>query len=142
MNAKEYLSSLRLIDETLRQKTRELNALRLTVASPAIAKYSKAPAKTADAAGDKKLIDALARIEKMEGELAAEITDFMEKKHKIIRQIQGLKEQKWTNVLYERYVEYKSLRTIAEEEGYTYIYIRVLHGRALKEFKKLFCSEK
>lgn len=40
------------------------------------------------------------------------------------------------NILYKRYVEYKRLKTIADEMNYTYEYIRSMHGWALEEFSK------
>jgi len=43
---------------------------------------------------------------------------------------------KYLQVLYKRYVEYKSFEQIAVEMGYTYDYIRKIHIKALRNFEK------
>ena len=46
------------------------------------------------------------------------------------------------DILYKRYVQYKSLEEIAVEMSYSYTRLRHLHGRALQGFKKKYIDNK
>lgn len=74
----------------------------------------------------------------LEKEINREIDVFVDKKHKIINQIQGLKNPIHIKILYGKYVEFKNLYDIAYEMNYTYQYIREVHGHALLAFEKTY----
>ena len=71
----------------------------------------------------------------LEAEINAEIDRFVDEKHKIINQIQGLKNSDYISLLFKRYVEFKSLERICVEMNFSYDYIKHLHGYALKDFE-------
>ena len=74
----------------------------------------------------------------MENEINDEIDRFIDKKHRMINQIQNLDNTKYIQVLYKRYVEYKRLEMVACEMAYTFQYVVLLHGQALKDFEQNF----
>lgn len=74
----------------------------------------------------------------LEEEIDRQINQFVDLKNQIINQIQELKDINYVQVLFKRYVEYKGLEVIAIEMGYTYPYVRALHGHALQEFERTY----
>ena len=77
-------------------------------------------------------------IEKEIGEMLLELTEL---KHTIIGQIQMLGDQKYTDVLWKRYVELESFAQIASEMGYNVRHVTRIHGRALQMFNDYFDFE-
>ena len=80
----------------------------------------------------------IGRIIGLEAEINAEIDRFVDEKHKIINQIQGLKNSDYISLLFKRYVEFKKFETIAVEMNFTYQYVLNMHGYALKEFETTY----
>ncbi len=137
MKAKEYLQQLQRLDVMINQKIKEIDDLRLSAKSVSSLDYSKERVQTSPS-GDAPFVKLIGRIAELEAEINAEIDTFVDKKHKIINQIQTLNNSKYIEVLYKKYVEFKRLEVIADEIGYTYQYIVLLHGQALKEFSRKF----
>jgi len=81
------------------------------------------------------------RMAALEQEINREIAVFVNRKHEIITQIHTLTNEIHVSLLLKRYVEYKRLEEIATEMGYTYVYIRELHKKALLEFGQMFAKE-
>lgn len=137
MKAKEYLQQLQRLDTVINQKIKEACDLRLKARSIGGIDYSKEKVQTSSS-GDAPFVKLIGRIAELEAEINAEIDAFVDKKHKIINQIQVLKNRKHIEVLYKRYVEFKRFEVVAVEMGYTYQYTRELHGYALREFEKTY----
>ena len=109
MKAKEYLLQLQWLDTAIKQKNEELSDLRLQVKDVKSIDYSKE------------------RVQSSPSE-----------KHKIINQIQGLKNKQHLEILYEHYVKFKALKHLAYEMNLTYQYVVELHGGALKDFQTTY----
>lgn len=134
MKAKEYLQQLQRLDTVINQKIKEVHDLRLQAQSTGGIDYSKERVQTSPS-GDAPFVKPICRIIDLEAEINAEIDKFVDEKHKIINQIQGLKNSDYISLLYKRYVEYKSLERICVEMNFSYDYIKHLHGYALKDFE-------
>lgn len=134
MKAKEYLQQLQRLDTIISQKMVELEDLHLKVTSTGSIDYSKERVQTSPS-GDAPFANMIARIADLEDEINAEIDRFVDEKHKIINQIQGLKNSDYISLLFKRYVEFKKFETIAVEMNFTYQYVLNMHGYALKEFE-------
>lgn len=134
MTAKEYLKQIQLLEEKINQKKKELEDLesRRTVISAVDYSKERTSGSRLNEAAFVKLSD---KIIDLSSEINQEIGVFVEEKHKIIDQIQQLKDIRLIRVLYKRYVEYKGLEDIADEMNYTYPYIIELHTIALKKFE-------
>lgn len=137
MKAKEYLQQLQRLDVLITQKIEELDDLHLKSRSISGVDYSKENVQTSFS-GNAPFVEIIERIADIEAEINNEIDKFVNSKHKIINQIQGLRSCIYIEILYKRYVQFKCLEEIAEEMNFAYQYIRELHGCALKEFEKTY----
>ena len=137
MNAKEYLQNLKKLDTVIDQKIKELDNLKTMSTSIGSFDYSKDRVQTSPD-GDAPFVKAIEKICVLQDEINREIDQFVDKKHKIINQIQGLSKSKHIEVLFRRYVEYKSFETIAVEMMLSYQYVIEIHGYALQEFETTY----
>lgn len=134
MKAKEYLQQLQRLDTVINQKIKEVQDLRLQAQGTGGLDYSKERVQSSPS-GDAPFVKPICRIIDLEAEINAEIDRFVDEKHKIINQIQGLKNSDYIALLFKRYVEFKSLEKICVEMNFSYDYIKHLHGYALQDFE-------
>lgn len=134
MKAKEYLQQLQRLDTIINQKMTEIEDLRLKITSTGSIDYSKERVQTSPS-GDAPFANMIARLADLEVEINTEIDAFVDEKHRIINEIQSLKNPDYIALLYKRYVEYKSLERICVEMNFSYDYIKHLHGYALQNFE-------
>ena len=134
MKAKEYLQQLQRLDTVINQKIKELEGLRAALFNIGSIDYSKERVQSSPSGGAP-FVSLTGRILDLEAEIDREIDCFVNKKHQIINQIQGLSNATHIQVLFKRYVEFKRLEVVAVEMGYTYGYIKHLHGYALQDFE-------
>lgn len=137
MSAKEYLQQLRRFDTVINQKIKELEGLRSTIYGVGSIDYSKERVQSSQSV-NAPFVKVADRITDLEAEINQEIDNFVDEKHKIINQIQGLQNTNHVKLLFKRYVEFKSLEIIAVEMNFTYQYTRRLHGTALQDFENTY----
>lgn len=139
MTAKEHLQEIRKFDRYIEQKQIEYDSLyRLRGGAGAI-DYSKDKVQTSpDGQGFTRISD---RLVDLQSEINEAVDRFCQMKHERIDQIQQLSKVEYSEILFKRYVEYKSLDQIAYEMNYTYKYICNVHGFALKEFNDLHLKD-
>jgi hypothetical protein len=137
MKAKEYLQQLQRLDTVINQKIKEVDDLRLKSRSVGSIDYSKERVQTSPS-GDAPFVKLIGRIIDLGAEINAEIDAFVDEKHRIINQIQALKNSKYIEILYKHYVEFKRLEVVAVEMNFTYQYVVELHGYALKDFQTTY----
>lgn len=137
MKAKEYLQQLQRLDTVINQKVEEVQNLRLKARSAGSFDYSKERVQSSPS-GDAPFVKPICRIVDLEAEIDAEINRYVDEKHRIINEIQGLKDADHINLLYKRYVEFKKFEVIAVEMNFTYQYVLNMHGYALKEFETTY----
>ena len=135
MTAKEYLRQFHKADVIINQRIQEKTDLRARLSSIGSFDYSKERVQTSlpEGAGYEKQI---AKIIELEKEIDRLIDEYIDLKHKIIGQIHELRNERHIEILYKRYVENKRLEVVAAEMGYTFQYVVLLHGYALKEFSE------
>ncbi|MEY8321976.1 hypothetical protein AAK894_13045 [Lachnospiraceae bacterium 46-61] len=135
MKAKEYLLQLQKMDIAINQNIAWLYELKNTRKELKGVNYTsqKVKASRSNCADFEKTI---LIIMDMEQNINDSIDKFVDQKNEIIKQIQSLDNHKYMQLLYKRYVEYKSLEVIAVEMNYTYPYTRKLHRYALQKFEK------
>ncbi len=88
-----------------------------------------------------KVADAAIKAADLEVEIFSDLCNLAVERDKVIDRIHGLREVEYIEVLFRRYVEGKRLLDIAKECGFTYQYIRHLHGKALEAFSQRYFSE-
>ncbi len=134
MTTRQYLSQIEKYDNLIHNKIIEeeqLNILSMSVKSIPIGEKVQTSSKQ-DPMGDMvaKIIDLREEISKM-------ATDFLEQKQEIIRTIEAVEDPILYDVLFKRYVEYKTLLNIADELGYSEVTIKRLHLKAVKAIKNI-----
>lgn len=127
LNAKIYLQQLKKLDIAINQKIWESDKLTIDL------KRSSLSASSYNELLHKKNL--------LEDEINSEIDYLIQKKHIIINQIQGLENPFHTQVLFKKYVEYKSVRTITLELHYSRAHICKLLSSALKELERKFLKD-
>jgi len=89
--------------------------------------------------GDKdQLGQAMSRIYDKENELAEYVKNMLDQKDIILKQIFGIDNQNFKNVLFARYVEMRTYDEIAETNNYSVRQIYRIHDNALSEFYRLY----
>ncbi|MBQ3199095.1 MAG: hypothetical protein IJB67_01825 [Firmicutes bacterium] len=84
----------------------------------------------------------VAQIVDMSNRLRIEIMNFAALREEIVGNIQALSDPVHSEVLYKRYVEYKSWRRIANEMQYSADHARgALHNAALRSFRQYMCRQ-
>lgn len=134
MTTRQYLSQIEKYDNLIHNKIIEeeqLNILSMSVKSVPIGEKVQTSSKQ-DPMGDMvaKIIDLREEISKM-------ATDFLEQKQEIIRTIETVEDPILYDVLFKRYVEYKTLLNIADELGYSEVTIKRLHLKAVNAIKNI-----
>lgn len=132
MNSREYLEELKRLDLFIKQRKEELEELRSIAYGIRAVNTERENVKGGKIKGSA-LID---RYIDKENEIKNIINEYVDLKHKIIGDIQKMKNPVYADLIYRRYVEFKSLEKIADEMCYNYNYIRRVHSEALKAFGK------
>ena len=135
MTAKQYLSRVRILDIKINNKISELSMLKSKSTSLQAVVINDDKVQTSPALD--RLGDDISDILELEEEIHKEIKRYNDLKHKIINEIHSLNNRLYIEILYKRYVEFKSLEEIAVEMNYSYDRVRHLHGYALIEFDKI-----
>ena len=137
MNVKQYLSQIERYDKNINNKLSELYQLKSMVGSikTVMGGCSKINGKK-DPLGN-----AVAKIVDTENSIYREIEKYIALRKKIVTQINGLDNMLHYQILYAKYVEYKTFERIAEEINYSWRQTIRLHGMALIEFEKMYNDE-
>ena len=139
MKAKEYLQQLQRLDVMINQRIQEKTDLQSGLFGTGGVDYSKERVQTGapgNAAYERKVI----RMLDLENEINDLIDEYVDLKHRIIGEIQGMKKPDHIKLLYLKYVKAQKLEQIADEMNYTYQYVREMHRAALKEFSQTYTN--
>lgn len=133
MKHKDCLRRIRRLDVHIDQKIKELESLRAAATRISGANYARDPVSGGkkQCAGYTGIVE---RIVDLEREIEAEIDRFVDERHETINRIQSLDDPIYADILFQRYVEYKSLYEIAREMRYSYSHTRRIFGKALRVF--------
>lgn len=130
---KEYLRQLRTAEIKIEQKEEELERLKSSLESISAGTDSERVQTTPR----DRLSEEVPIIADLKEEIKSDIKALLILKNKIINEIQSMDNPVYIDILYKRYVQYKSLEEIAVEMSYSYVHIRRLHGYALIQFSKI-----
>lgn len=137
MTPKDYLLQLELFDTKIKQK-QEQRQMYLEMATSITASLN--PVKVQRTPVTDRMGDAVVNAAHMEEKIEADINALFEKKNLVIHQIQQLHNVLYMQVLFKRYVQYKSLYQVSSEIDRGYSYTIELHKKALVEFGKVHSS--
>lgn len=132
MTAKEYLSQIRVIDEAIKSKSKQLKSLAdslLLIPSQDISSERVQTSAKLDASFTKN-VETITELESQIIELNAQMS-------KIIDKIYSLDDLLQIKVLCKHYVDGKNLRRVSDELEYSYEWVRKAHLKALGNIEQI-----
>ena len=139
MEAKEYLMQLKSVDSLIGTLAEELKNAELMIAPSGIS-LSDVPAYSSGHTSDK-TGDAAIRIEELRRELKKQKKKYVDIKLTATKLINKVSDVRYQTILYQYYLQNRTLEGTAGYMNRTYQNICVLHGKALLEFQKLMDKE-
>lgn len=138
MTTKQYLNQIDRINRMINNKLAEVYQLKTMVCSISVSVNED---KVQSSSDKDKLGSAVAKIVDLENEINKAIDIYVDKKERIVSQIDSVKDIMEYQVLFSRYIEHKTFEQIAEDNDYSVRQILRIHGNALVEFEKKFGQE-
>lgn len=134
MTAKQYLSQIEILDKRIQNKLSEEYQLRSLATNISVSNnYDRV-----QTSGSKDRVGSIVvKIVDVQSEIKQIVSQYLETKSEVIHTIECISMLNFYEVLFKRYVEYKSLEDISEEMGYSLPHIKRLHSQALNEVKKI-----
>ena len=136
MTAKEYLSQAAALKRRIKQVEDRIEEIRTELSSPKAIRYDK------DMVQSSPTSDAFAnyviKLEKEESKLLKLKEQYIETFEEIRVRLISVNPDIYSDLLYMRYLEQKTLVQIAEELNYSYEWTCRLHGRALLAFSRIY----
>ena len=135
MTTKEYLGQISRLNRMINNKLTEIAQLKDMAASISAPQNGDRVQTTPnfDKIGTK-----YAKIDEMERKIDGMVDELVDKKEKIIQQIDAMEDENTYNILFARYIEKKTFEVIATEMKYSWRQVIRLHGTALKQFEKKY----
>lgn len=135
MTTKEYLGQISRLNRMINNKLTEIAQLKDMAASISAPQNGDRVQTTPnfDKIGTK-----YAKIDEMERKIDCMVDELVDKKEKIIQQIDSMEDENTYNILFARYIEKKTFEVIATEMKYSWRQVIRLHGTALKQFEKKY----
>ena len=138
LSAKKYLEQLQELDMNINQDLERLDEMKANACNIGSIDYSAERVQTSPA-GDS-LCKAVVNYVALNDEINAEIDRFSDAKNQIIKQIRGLHHIRYSQMLFKIYVQYKSIKVVADEMSISYQYARRLHKQALATFEAAYAD--
>lgn len=136
LSAEKYLQQLETLDTNINQNLERLADMQINMCNVGGIDYSAERVQTSPS-GDS-LCKAVTNYVAFNDEINAEIDRFSDAKEQIIKQIRGLHNARYSQVLFKVYVQFKSLKVASGEMGMSYQYVRNLHKAALTKFEETY----
>lgn len=135
MTTKEYLGQISRLNRMINNKLTEIAQLKDMAVSISAPQSGERVQTTPnfDKIGTK-----YAKIDEMERKIDGMVDELVNKKEKIIQQIDSMEDENTYNILFARYIEKKTFEVIATEMKYSWRQVVRLHGTALKQFEKKY----
>ena len=135
MTTKEYLSQISRLDRMIKNKLTELSQLKeMSYSLSSIPNEEKVQTTP----NHDKIGSAYCKIEEMEENIDKLIDEYVDKKNKIIAQIDSMEDETHYDILFSRYIEKKTFEKIAADMHYSFRNTTRLHGKALQAFEKKY----
>ena len=138
MTTKSYLSQIERLDRMIQNKLSEIYQLKTMACSVTVSNDGE----RVQNSGDKdRMGTTVAKIVDLERETDELVDSFVEKRKRIVKQIDSIENVDYYHVLSMRYIARDTFETIAEKTNWSIRKVFSIHGEALKEFEKLYGSE-
>ena len=138
MDTKQYLNQISRLDLMIKNKITELSSLReMCYGLSAIPNEERVQSTP----NFDKIGTVISKLDGLERSIDSLVDEFIDKRTKIISQIDSMSDESMCNVLFARYVEKKTFEKISDEMNYSFKQTTRIHGNALREFEKRFGEE-
>lgn len=134
MTAKQYLRQIATIAHRLDRIRQQLSILSDEMKSLKSPDYGKD--RVVSAASGDQMVSMIIRYDEQYSKLMREQRTLLETRAKICEEIEQLEDDRYKQVLFERYIALKPWEKVAETTGYDSTYIYDLHGKALAAFAR------
>lgn len=138
METKTYLSQISRLDRQIQNKLSEIYQLKTMACSVTVSNDGE----KVQTSGDKdRLGSVVAKIVDLERETDKLVDSVVEKRSRIIEQIDGIENEDFYHVLSLRYVGKNTFENIAKSTHWSLRKVFTLHDQALQEFERLYGYE-
>ena len=138
MTTKNYLNQISRLDSVIQNKLTEIMQCReLSVSLTAVS----SDIKVRTSPDMDKIGNSIARLAEMEQQLDELIDHYVDKKSRIIAQIDAMEDEVHYQILFARYIERKTFEKIALELNYSLRQISRVHEKALIKFEAEYGHE-
>ena len=134
MNAKDYLSKARRMDDQIKADLRELEHWRELSVSISGCNYG--PHYNASRSVEATFVKCMEKIADLEEKIKREANDLILLKVDMLERIHSLGNLDYQSVLELRYLSYRTWEQVAVEMNYSIRWIYKLHGKALQEMEQ------
>ena len=131
MTAEQYLQQIQILDVQIQQDIEQLDELKNRAKGVTAIRYDKDKVQTSPS---DRLCSDVCSIVTLDERITSEIDKLCDAKQLIIRQIRGLKDAVYIQILYKVYVQYKTLKVAGMEIGISYTTVLQKHRDALTVF--------
>lgn len=133
MTTREYLEQVRDYKRKIENKISEEYQLRMLATS--LSSFSMGEKVQTSGAKDH-VGDTIVKIADLQQEIAKDISEMSDIQQEVSSTINSLDNSLYSQLLHKKYVEYKSLVTVADEMGYSIQHIRSCHLKAIEAVRK------
>ena len=137
MTAKEYLQQIYFLHRKIKRMEDRREQLRSDLYSIGSPSGKMDADKVQTTLSGDTMLRLIAKVDQAERDILFEMSTLLDAKDRIVKQIEGMKNEKHKDVLFKRYVMFERWEKIAVDMDITVRYVYKLHGSALKEFEKI-----
>lgn len=138
MDTKSYLNQISRLERQIQNKLSEIYQLKTMACSVTVSNDNE----RVQTSGDKdRLGSVVAKIVDLEKETDNIVDSFVDKRNRIIKQIDGMHNEDYYHVLSMRYVGKNTYEDIAKSTNWSIRKVFGLHDKALQEFERLYGDE-
>lgn len=138
METKQYLNQISRLERQIQNKLSEIYQLKTMACSVTVSNDGE----RVQTSGDKdRLGSTVAKIVDLEKETDNVVGCFVDKRKRIIEQIDGMENEDYYHVLSMRYVGRNTFEDIAKATNWSIRKVFSIHGKALQEFEQMYGKE-
>lgn len=136
LSAEKYLQQLEVLDTNINQNLERLADMQINMCNVDGIDYSAERVQTSPS-GDG-LCKGVSAYVDFNNKINEEIDNFIDAKNKIIQEIRDLHNADYIQVLFKKYVQFKTLTITAREMKRSYNYVLNVHKKALAAFEEAY----
>lgn len=139
LNAEEYLKSIKRLDSFILVYDRELKAMEELAMSAAVGELQEDKVQTSINLHKKE--DEVVNIIDYQEKVKNMLSEYVTRRHKLIKLLDKLDDPKYRVILYERYILHTSWDNIADSLNYSISHVKRLRSKAVEELQKIMDQE-